>query len=82
MGLFDNTQNDPPSNFLITSAVPQGQIPWTNPIHEYNVPDPCKGFTPITSNRLCVSDLKNTHLKSCCHRTDITTVVSPPTECD
>ena len=30
------------SNFLITSALTQGQIPWTVPIHESSVTDPYK----------------------------------------
>ncbi len=31
-----------PSNFLITSVLTQGQIPWSVPIHESSAPDPCK----------------------------------------
>ena len=76
------TQNDPPSNFLITSVMSQGQIPWTVPIHESSEADPCKGFTSRTSNRPHVSTLKNTYLKPSSHRTGTTTVTRPPTECD
>ena len=53
----------PPSNFLITSAMSQGQIPWAVPIHESSAADPCKGFTPRTRNRPRVSALKN-HISS------------------
>ncbi len=51
------TQNVPPSNFLINSVMTQGQIPWSVPIHESSVADPCKrihtqnstGPTPATT---------------------------------
>lgn len=71
------TQNAPPSNFLITGELPQGQIPWTVPIHESSAVDPCKGFTPRTRNRPRVNTLKNAHLNPSRHRTCTTTVPCP-----
>ena len=61
----------------VNSVLSQGQIPWSVPIHESSAADPCKGFTPRTRNRPCVSALKNAYLKPSHHHTGTTTVTRP-----
>jgi hypothetical protein len=76
------TQNVSPSNFPSPVRWPRdrshSQSPSTNPVYR----TPGKGFTPRTSQRTRVVTIKNTDLKSSCHRTGTTTVMCPKSECD
>jgi hypothetical protein len=62
----------PPQDLLITNAMTSGrfhgQSPSTNQLH-----GPRRGFVPGTNKRPRVCVVKNTHLKSSCHRVGTTT---------